>query len=251
MLHRLAGCDSIVRLHAHRESPFDVRLIFPLYDCNLGAISKECPDEQACALVARNLLIAASHMARHDVLHRDIKPNNCLVRRQPFTVVLADFGAAIVLKVSTKVKKEIACTAGYEAPEVLQSREYGFPSDWWSIGVSVLETAIGVAPFGHGSPARLLECIYKTLVPGAETQQQVPFCNGKKCPGYIEQRNIYQHLLWSGGLKRLSPAFLKIVLPLLRIPEEDRAQPGALVETAYFEACAASKNARAASTAKP
>ena len=106
MLRRLADCDSIVKLHAHRESPFDVRLIFPLYDCNLGAISKECPDEQACALVARNLLIAASHMARHDVLHRDIKPNNCLVRRQPFTVVLADFGAAIVLKVSTKVKKK-------------------------------------------------------------------------------------------------------------------------------------------------
>ena len=71
VLHRLAGCDTIVRLHAHRESPFDVRLIFPLYDCNLGVISKECPDEQHCALVVHNLLIAANYMARHDVLHRD------------------------------------------------------------------------------------------------------------------------------------------------------------------------------------
>ena len=40
-------------------------------------------------------------------------------------------------------------TSGYWAPEVLAKEKYGYPADWWSLGVMCYELLVGMGPFSR------------------------------------------------------------------------------------------------------
>ena len=154
--------------------------MFPLYLKTLRDYVKMSSIIQiTCCMFTRDLLNAVSHIGSLQILHRDIKPSNCLVSKgQPVALVLADFGAALEMKVSTKIQdKFIPCTPGYESPEMLQNKPYGLWHDWWSVGVTLLETASGVAPFGHQGPTHILMEIYEKFVANKDPRNLQRFVN--------------------------------------------------------------------------
>ena len=72
------------------------------------------------------------------IIHRDLKPANVLVRsRQPLDLVLADFSTATVSEFDLQITMSRQTTR-YAAPETIVGT-CSAASDWWSLGVIVLE----------------------------------------------------------------------------------------------------------------
>lgn len=103
------------------------------------------------------------------IMHRDIKPSNILVNSQGH-VKLCDFGVSVQLL--TSLTKTFIGTNAYMAPERILGGEYGIHSEIWSLGLSVLELALGRFPYlPEGSkptnmmPFELLQCIVNEKPP--------------------------------------------------------------------------------------
>jgi hypothetical protein len=89
---------------------------------------------------------ALARVQSMNILHRDLKPENVLVRAlAPLSLVLTDFGIASV-RMGTQHFTGGARTTRYAAPEALTG-VIDERADWWSLGMIVLEAAVGRHPF--------------------------------------------------------------------------------------------------------
>ena len=96
--------------------------------------------------IVREIADALTGIHAHRILHRDLKPENVLVRNaHPLHLALTDFGIAS-LSDATQHFTSAARTTRYAAPEVLTG-VLDDKSDWWSLGMIVLEAAAGRHPF--------------------------------------------------------------------------------------------------------
>lgn len=87
----------------------------------------------------------------HKILHRDIKPSNILVNSRG-RIKLCDFGVSGEL--INSIANTFVGTSTYMAPERIQGAQYSVKSDVWSLGLTLLELAIGRFPFdADGSAA--------------------------------------------------------------------------------------------------
>lgn len=91
-------------------------------------------------LVLAQCLSALTLMHKNQLAHRDISPNNILVKsREPLVVVLADFGLS---KNAAELRTRCG-TAPFAAPEIFEDssvRRYSAAVDIWSLGVVICAT---------------------------------------------------------------------------------------------------------------
>ena len=80
----------------------------------------------------------------HRIMHRDIKPSNVLVNSRG-QIKLCDFGVSSEL--ANSVADTFVGTGTYMAPERIQGSPYTVKSDVWSVGLTLMELAIGKFPF--------------------------------------------------------------------------------------------------------
>ncbi|ORZ41498.1 kinase-like domain-containing protein [Catenaria anguillulae PL171] len=81
---------------------------------------------------------------QHRVIHRDIKPSNILVNTRG-DIKLCDFGVSGLLVES--MANTFVGTSFYMAPERIQGHPYTVRSDVWSLGITMLELALGKFPY--------------------------------------------------------------------------------------------------------
>lgn len=95
-------------------------------------------------LIELNAALAELH-ERH-LLHRNLKPENVLIRcQQPLQLALTDFGGAV--RADAALSFAIANrTAQYEAPEAATGL-IGPTTDYWSLGMMLVEALTGKHPF--------------------------------------------------------------------------------------------------------
>ena len=94
----------------------------------------------------RELVGAIEHIHARKIIHRDLKPENILVRAlKPIDLMLADFGIAS-LSDATQHFTTKSRTIKYGAPEAAAGA-VGNASDYWSLGLIVLEGISGKHPF--------------------------------------------------------------------------------------------------------
>ncbi|KAK9697572.1 hypothetical protein RND81_08G046300 [Saponaria officinalis] len=123
------------------------------------------------------------HNERH-VIHRDIKPSNLLVNHKG-EVKITDFGVSAMLASSMGQRDTFVGTYNYMSPERISGSSYDYSCDIWSLGVVMLECAIGRFPYlqsedQQGGPSyfELLAAIVESPPPTAPSDQFSPeFCS--------------------------------------------------------------------------
>ncbi|XP_018322657.1 dual specificity mitogen-activated protein kinase kinase dSOR1 [Agrilus planipennis] len=80
---------------------------------------------------------------KHAIMHRDVKPSNILVNSNG-EIKICDFGVSGQLIDS--MANSFVGTRSYMSPERLQGTHYSVQSDIWSLGLSLVEMAIGMYP---------------------------------------------------------------------------------------------------------
>ncbi|XP_065183216.1 dual specificity mitogen-activated protein kinase kinase 5-like isoform X2 [Sycon ciliatum] len=88
------------------------------------------------------------HQGNGPIMHRDIKPSNILVNLNG-AVKLCDFGVSVQLVNS--IARTFVGTNAYMAPERIQGEPYSINSEIWSLGISIVEMAIGRFPYPANS----------------------------------------------------------------------------------------------------
>jgi serine/threonine protein kinase len=103
---------------------------------------------------AGQLASALQHAHDRRVIHRDVKPDNILLRTDG-TLLLSDFGTAKVLEQSSFVNSQIQVgTPAYMAPEQSQGKPC-LASDQYALAVIVYEWLTGRLPF-QGTPLEIM-----------------------------------------------------------------------------------------------
>lgn len=116
------------------------------------------------------LASALRFLRSRDIVHRDIKPQNLLLRipdeeclasghpREMPQIKVADFGFARSLPAAS-LAKTLCGSPLYMAPEILRYEKYDAKADLWSVGAVLYEMSVGKPPFRATNHVELLRRI--------------------------------------------------------------------------------------------
>lgn len=182
----------IVRYLEYHESQHHLYIIMEHIACgNLQErlYAQGTITEQLAQTIARQILAAMSYLHAHNVVHRDIKPDNLLIsdnNNETFSVKLTDFGLSKIIGDSAGTFLKTFCgTLNYCAPEVFphhrpdsRNTQVAIPSpphphsyspavDVWSFGAVLWYALVGHPPFQGAADANgrgMYESIMSTIL---------------------------------------------------------------------------------------
>lgn len=82
-------------------------------------------------------------MHQHDIIYRDLKPENLVLDQQGYCKI-TDFGFAKVVPDKTFT---LCGTPDYLAPEIVTGQGHGKGVDWWTLGILCYEMVASLPPF--------------------------------------------------------------------------------------------------------
>ncbi|MBX7212629.1 MAG: protein kinase [Thermoflexales bacterium] len=132
-----------------------------------------------CLLIARQIALALQHAHEHGLVHRDVKPSNVLLARDPggaARYVLSDFGVVKQGEGTRLTHTEMTIgTPAYMSPEqLLAPSKIDRRSDLYSLGVMLYELLTGAPVYEGMTPVALMYNIaHESLPPVQRTRPDV------------------------------------------------------------------------------
>jgi len=116
--------------------------------------------------IAYQLLDVLTHLHDHNIVHRDVKPDNIVVRPDG-TIVLLDYG--IVRRMAElETSPTVIGTRPYMSPEQVNGKSER-RSDIWALGVVIYQMYTGRLPFLGNTEIELMQNILNVEPPGPRT----------------------------------------------------------------------------------
>jgi len=149
------------------ETPSDLVLVMELAAGELFEVllSDGALTPAALASAARDLTRALAYLHSQRIMHRDLKPQNCLIDSRG-AIKLCDFGFARELggaRASLAVLTSVKGTPLYMAPELFLHGRYTPSADVWGLGVLLFELAAGRPPFFAATLPELMKAIVEEV----------------------------------------------------------------------------------------
>jgi hypothetical protein len=122
---------------------------------------------------------ALDHAHAHGVIHRDVKPGNVMVPRDPHgeagLAKLTDFGVARLVGDDPLTRtSDVVGTLAYMAPEQAEGEEVGAEADLYALGIVLYEALTGVNPVRGGGPAATARRLGEPLPPVRRVRRDLP-----------------------------------------------------------------------------
>jgi serine/threonine-protein kinase len=128
--------------------------------------------------IAADLCAALAHAHSRGVVHRDIKPQNVIVRGEagvPGAAKLMDFGIARIAGAPTLTADgEVVGTLAYMSPEQAEGRTAGPETDVYSLALTLHECFVGSNPVAGPTPAATARRIGGPLSSLRESRPDLP-----------------------------------------------------------------------------
>jgi serine/threonine-protein kinase PRP4 len=199
-LQRLKGSAGIVQMFLPTTAtPLEHRghimLVFSFMEYNLRDVLQKFGKGVGLSLTAvrsyyAQLLSAATHLQKHNLIHADLKPDNILVSADFGVVQLADFGSAIdVNSPGENQPTPYLISRFYRAPEVILGLVPTFAADLWSISVTIAEIFLGRVLFRGTSNNDMLYSFMQYLGPFSNRiiRQHLVQCQRLPIPRHFQQ----------------------------------------------------------------
>ncbi|KAG0304141.1 hypothetical protein BGZ97_001606 [Linnemannia gamsii] len=180
-------------------------MVFEL--CELGALTEVSVGDKPgkiftdseCRDVFQQMVLGIEYLHEHDIVHRDIKPDNLLLSADG-TLKIVDFGVSeMFTKKGDDMIKKSAGSPAFMAPELCRSHGEvsGKPTDLWSMGVTLFCIRYGRLPFKSGMSLELQKMI----------NEDEPDLGDEQDPRF---RTTITRLLEKGASKRITIDELRI-----------------------------------------
>ena len=133
----------------------------PLGDLN-SFFNKKSVKEEYVKHYAIQLIKGLKYLSSQNIMHRDIKPHNILLK-DIYTIKISDFGFA---KYYNKVdlSKTLCGSPIYMAPEIMQFKNYNHKTDIWSLGIVLYELLFGSPPYIAKNHIELMHVIQNNII---------------------------------------------------------------------------------------
>lgn len=160
------------------DDPQEDSLYMVLELCKKGVAMKVGLDEHAdpyddetCRCWFRDMILGIEYLHAQGIVHRDIKPDNCLITNDD-VLKIVDFGVSEMFeKLSDMSTSKSAGSPAFMPPELCVAKHgqiSGRAADIWSMGVTLYCFRYGHIPFEKGNMLDLYECIRSDDVQLAE-----------------------------------------------------------------------------------
>lgn len=153
---------NIIKYVNYFENDDDIHIVMEVVDGGdlYDRVKQRSYSEDEARGLICNLLSAIKYFHDRDVIHRDLRPENILLKsmNDDIDIKVADFGFAV--KIPNESRRKTVCGApSYIAPEILEKQPYGKSVDMWSVGVISFILLVGYPPFLDNNQIRLSEKI--------------------------------------------------------------------------------------------
>ena len=116
------------------------------------------------AMICVQLCRALGHAHSLGILHRDVKPENVMIRTDG-VVKLTDFGISQMVDMQRMtVTGQLLGSPAYMSPEHVEGRDLDFRTDVFAVGIVLYQLVVGKLPFEGRNPheilKRIAECRY-------------------------------------------------------------------------------------------
>ena len=130
-------------------------------------------DCKKVAQIGSQIAQALSVAHNHDIIHRDIKPQNIMVQPDG-NIKVMDFGIARANNSHLTTDNSVLGTAHYVSPEQTQGKPLGPTTDLYSLGIVMYEAATGRVPFdGDNAVTVAMKQVTEQPVPPSQINPNV------------------------------------------------------------------------------
>jgi len=138
-------------LHCFQDNKY-LYFVMPLFgpgDLNMIQRHSGCMPDSAIRFYAAEIVLALEALHSQNIVFRDLKPHNVLMRPDGH-ICLSDFGLCASVPSNgdgiSDIRGQVG-TKGFQAPEIIRNTGHSYPIDFFALGVTLFRIATDTRPF--------------------------------------------------------------------------------------------------------